>query len=162
MKRFFFRVLKGFFVALFFVALGAVSSVYANENLVVNPSLEVDGGAGAPADWVQEVAGSNDAVFSYPDSGAQDGTRSVKITMTSRTSGSADLAPAAPVSVTPGETYYFENYYQSSVETETDVEFQDAEGNLSWKWLGNNPASADWQLASYSFEIPAGVVKARV
>lgn len=162
MKRFFFRVLKGFFVALFFVALGAVSLVYANENLVANPSLEVDGGAGAPADWAQEIAGSNDAVFSYLDSGAQDGTRSVKITMTWRTSGSADLAPAAPVSVVSRETYYFENYYRSSVETETDVEFQDADGNLSWKWLGNNPASADWKLASYSFEIPAGVVKARV
>ncbi|MFZ3074351.1 MAG: polysaccharide deacetylase family protein [Minisyncoccales bacterium] len=154
--------LSGLFAALFFVCSGFLSVALSAENLVVNPSLEVDGGTGVPADWVQEIAGSNDAVFSYLDSGAQDGTRSVKITMTWRTSGSADLAPAAPVSVVPGRAYYFENYYQSSVETETDVEFQDAEGNLSWRWLGNNPASADWKLASYSFEIPAGAVKARV
>ncbi len=162
MKSFFSYVLKGSFVFLFVGALGMASPVCAGENLITNPSLEIDGGADVPLGWVQEITGNNDAVFSYFSSGAQNGARSVGITMTRRASGSADLAPAAPVSVTPGETYYFENYYRSSAETETDVEFQDTDGNLSWKWLGSNPVSADWRLASYSFEIPAGAVKARV
>lgn len=162
MKRFFSYVLKASSVFLFVGILGMASLVYAGENLIANPSLEIDGGANMPAGWVQEIAGDNDAVFSYLSSDAQDGIRSVKITMARRTSGSADLVLAAPVSVIPGETYYFESYYQSSAETETDVEFQDADGNLSWKWLGNNPVSEDWKLASYSFEIPAGVVKVRV
>ena len=94
--------LSGLFATLFFVCSGFLNAALSAENLVANPSLEVDGGAGAPADWAQEIAGSNDAVFSYLDSGAQNGARSMKITMTWRTSGSADLAPAAPVSVTPG------------------------------------------------------------
>lgn len=153
--------LSGLFATLFFVCSGFLNAALSAENLVANPSLEVDGGAGAPADWAQEIAGSNDAVFSYLDSGAQDGTRSVKITMAQRTSGSADLA-SAPILVTAGKTYLFQNYYKSSAETETDVEFQDADGNLSWKWLGNNPASADWRLAPYTFTVPAGITKIRI
>jgi len=33
---------------------------------------------------------------------------------------------------------------------------------LSWKWLGNNPASADWKAASYVFTVPEGITKIRV
>jgi peptidoglycan/xylan/chitin deacetylase (PgdA/CDA1 family) len=147
---------------LFFVCFGFSGAALASDNLIANPSLEIANATGnAPAEWAQETAGSNDAVFSYLDSGAQDGTRSVKITMTWRTSGSADLA-TAPISVTAGKTYLFQNYYKSSAETETDVEFQDADGNLSWKWLGNNPASADWKAASYAFTVPEGITKIRV
>lgn len=147
---------------LFFVCFGFPRVVLASDNLVANPSLEIANATGnAPADWAQEIAGSNDAVFSYPSTGARDGARSVIISISQRTSGSADLA-TAPISVTAGKTYLFQNYYKSSAETETDVEFQTADGNLSWKWLGNNPTSADWKAASYTFTVPVGITKIRI
>ncbi|MER7009450.1 polysaccharide deacetylase family protein [Dactylosporangium sp. NPDC000555] len=128
-------------------------------NLIANPSVETAAGAG-PAGWSSSSWGTNTAAFSYLTTG-RTGSRSIKTQITKYTSGDAKWSPA-PVSVTPGKTYQYANYYQSNVDSEIDVEVTMADGSAQYAFLAAAPASASWAKVSAQYTVPAGATKITV
>lgn len=90
-------------------------------NMMVNPSVET--GATMPDSWSQGEFGTNVTNFSYPTTAGFDGTRAVRVDMTSYESGDAKWYPA-DVPVTPGTTYVFSDLSQSDVPTGIDVRYK--------------------------------------
>ena len=131
-------------------------------NLVPNSSLETVSSTNIalPANWTPNSWGTNNAAFSYLTSG-QDGNRSVRVQMTTRSSGDAKWNFAA-VPVTPGNNYLFSDYYQSNVTTDVDVAVTMSDGSVHWYWLGSAEPSSSWQQFRRQFTMPAGAVSASV
>ncbi|HTJ34627.1 MAG TPA: polysaccharide deacetylase family protein [Dactylosporangium sp.] len=128
-------------------------------NLIANPSVETAAG-NAPAGWSGSNWGTNTAAFSYLTTG-RTGGRSVKTQITKYTSGDAKWSPAA-VSVTPGKTYQYANWYQSNADSEIDVEVTMADGSQQYAYLAAAPASASWAKVSAQYTVPAGATKITV
>lgn len=124
----------------------------AGGNLIANPSAESADINSQPSQWHQGQWGDNQVVFSYIEGGYND-AHSLRVEMASYISGDAKWY-FEPVSVTPGKQYVFSNYYKASVETAVVAQVNDDAGNLSYQWLGNNPASADWKKGSFTFTAP--------
>ncbi|MFG2043277.1 polysaccharide deacetylase family protein [Dactylosporangium sp. NPDC048998] len=128
-------------------------------NLIANPSVETASGA-APAGWSSSSWGTNTTAFGYLTTG-RTGSRSVKTEITKYTSGDAKWSPA-PVSVTPGKTYQYANYYQSNVDSEIDAEVTMANGSTQYAYLAAAPASSSWAKVSAQYTVPAGATKITV
>lgn len=122
-------------------------------NLIANPSLETDNG-GSPAAWQAVNWGSNNASFSYLNSG-HSGSRSVKAEITSYINGAANWY-YPNLSIGAGKTYKYENWYQSNVDTEVDAEVRMNDGSTQYFWLASVPASTMWNKATAVFVAPAG------
>jgi len=73
--------------------------------------------------------------------------------MTSYTDGDAKWS-FAPISVTPGDTYNFSDWYQSNVVTQVVVYFTNTDGSEYYLGLRTAPASSNWAQYSESFQIP--------
>ncbi|MDB5178502.1 MAG: hypothetical protein JWN01_445 [Patescibacteria group bacterium] len=126
----------------------------AGANLITNPSVETAAGA-LPSGWSQGGWGTNTAAFSYDSTGAQNGARSLGLTVSGYSSGDAKWY-FSPVAVAASTKYTFSDWYQSGVATELDAQVQDAAGNYSYVWLADVPASASWKQLSVDFTTPAG------
>jgi peptidoglycan/xylan/chitin deacetylase (PgdA/CDA1 family) len=128
-------------------------------NLIENPSLE-DVTNGLPSAWKKGGYGTNDRVLSFPVSG-HTGSNAAKVTITRYTSGDGKWYPAnAPV--TPGQQYQFSDYYESSAESEVDVQVTMADGSKKYIVLGKPSASASWKNFSASFTAPSGAASATI
>lgn len=121
-------------------------------NLIPNPSLETAAGS-APQSWISSKWGTNTTAFTYLQSG-RTGGRSVKVDMTARSSGDAKWY-FSPVNVTPGATYTYSNYYQSTVATEVDAMVTLTNGTVQYLYIATAPASAGWSKISGQFVAPA-------
>lgn len=132
----------------------------AATNLMANPSGEV-GTVTTATDWSMGQWGSLKPTFSIPTTDAQDGTRSLYISVSQYTSGDAKWYPDG-TTVVPGSKYYFSDWYKSSVATSVDVEYQLSNGSFQYVWLGDPAASATWKQFSANFTAPANAVKVRV
>ncbi|WP_432839267.1 polysaccharide deacetylase family protein [Dactylosporangium sp. CA-092794] len=128
-------------------------------NLIGNPSVETASGT-VPAGWSSSAWGTNTSTFGYLTTG-RTGSRSIKTQISKYTSGDAKWSPAA-VTVTPGKTYQYANYYQSNVDSEIDVEVTMADGSQQYAYLGTAPASASWAKVSAQYIAPAGATKITV
>ncbi|WP_432991355.1 polysaccharide deacetylase family protein [Dactylosporangium sp. CA-233914] len=128
-------------------------------NLIGNPGVETASGS-APAGWSGSSWGTNTTTLSYLTTG-HSGSRSVKTQITKYTSGDAKWSPA-PVTVTPGKTYQYSNWYQSNVDSEIDVEVTMADGSEQYAYLAAAPASSAWAKVSAQYIVPAGAVKITV
>jgi peptidoglycan/xylan/chitin deacetylase (PgdA/CDA1 family) len=137
---------------------GAVAATAIN--LIANPSLEIAAGT-LPQGWSQAKTGTNTASFTYPSTGAQNGTRSVKIAITKWTSGDAKWF-FNPVPVNGGKQYYFRNYYKASVAVNTYAEYTNAIGQKTVAVLGQNPAKTAWTLSEYAITVPTDAVSMTV
>lgn len=159
MKKYFLYFLcTGVLVVLNFINMPGISCAQT-ANLIINPSVEIaDSTNLAPQNWTGVKTGANITIFSYPSEGAQDGKRSIKISMTQRTNGDAKWY-FTPVNVTAGNTYYFYNYYKATVKTRTVLEIQDTAGKKTTQILGSNPASASWKQTQYSIKVPINTAK---
>src|SRR5665213_3074056 len=124
----------------FFIFLSTFVSA-TNDNLVANPSVETSNPANPnqPQNWKPNSWGTNSTAMTYQD-GGHTGSKSLYINMASRTSGDAKWV-FDPVAATPGDTYTYSDYYQSSIDTELDAQYTDASGNISYAYLKYVPAS---------------------
>jgi peptidoglycan/xylan/chitin deacetylase (PgdA/CDA1 family) len=125
-------------------------------NLIANPSVETVSAANPslPDKWTSDKWGTNTATFSYPTTG-HTGNRSVRIDMTSYSSGDAKW-DHTPVSVTPGSQYQFTDYYQSNVATEIDMAATMSDGSTQYYWITSAPASTSWTQVKGQFTAPVG------
>jgi peptidoglycan/xylan/chitin deacetylase (PgdA/CDA1 family) len=145
-KAFFRRSI--FFVISFFLMTSTLiftPKVSASINLISNPSAET----GVPTDWFKNSWGTNTAVYTV-ESDAQDGTKSLKVTMDSYSNGDARWS-FKDVPVNPNTQYTFSAYYKSNVPVEVDIDSTLNNGTHKYNWLGDLQASPDtWTQISYS------------
>ena len=145
-------LLSGTILSTSFIQLSRVLA--DSVNLISNPSVETPDSTGtAPQGWQSSSWGSNTTSFSYPSTG-EDGTQSVSIDMTSYTSGDAKWY-FTPVTVSPNTSYYFSDYYQSSVSTSLVAWIVDTQGNSQYQTIGSLAASTGWSQAQFLFTTPA-------
>jgi peptidoglycan/xylan/chitin deacetylase (PgdA/CDA1 family) len=141
---------------------GALASSQASTNLIANASAETANADNtAPQNWAQGRWGDNTASFSYLSNDAHDGSRSLKVDMTSYASGDAKWY-FAPVAVNGDASYDFTNYYKASVTTYVVAQIDDGNGNYSYQELAALPAASAWTKASATFTTPASAKKVTV
>lgn len=129
-------------------------------NLIPNSSFETASGT-APASWYKNNWGTNNAQFSYENTG-RTGIKSAKVTIGTYTSGDAKWY-AEPSNVTPNKSYSYKDYYKSNVATRVVVAFIDANNAYTYQELAAAPASASaWAQYSATFTTPASAVKVSV
>jgi len=122
-------------------------------NLIANSSFETANGSD-PSAWQRGGWGTNNATLTHTTGDAHTGTRSAGITISSITSGDAKWY-ANPVTVSPGTTYAYQDYYKSNVTSRIVVATTNASGVDSYTELAAAPASNSWVLYSASFTVPA-------
>ena len=147
------------FLMLISLAVPALPVKASSVNLMVNPSAEIANGI-LPANWSADKWGTNTASITYID-GGHSGLKSLSVNMTSRTDGDAKWAPDA-VSISGGQSYTYNDFYQSNVATELDVAYTDANGGVTYAYLGSVASSATWNQSNVVFTAPANAVKASV
>ncbi|HEX7095700.1 MAG TPA: polysaccharide deacetylase family protein, partial [Acidimicrobiales bacterium] len=135
-------------------------AVQAGPNLVANPSVETAESSDKPVAWSSTSWGTNTSAFSYPETGV-DGTRSVRVDITSWSDGDAKWY-FEPVPVTPGTEYVFHDHYQASVTTSLVVRYTLNNGAFVYEWLDDVAPSASWTEATETFTAPADSVAATV
>lgn len=146
---------------LLILILGAASARAANTNLIANPQVIATSGNGQPANWTEDSWGSNTTTFSYLTTSGHGDNTSLDISMSSGTSGDAKWIPDAST-VTPGQTYTYNDWYQSNVDTELDAQYTDASGNVTYTYLATEAPSGTWAQAMTSLTVPANVTKVSV
>ncbi len=125
----------------------------ASSNLLTNPSVETATNS-LPSGWAYDSWGTNTPAFTYENTG-QDGTHSVKTSVTQYTNGDAKWY-FLPVTVTPGKTYAYTEYYKSNVVSEVDAMVTLKDGTVQYIYLGVPAASASaWSKLSYQYVAPA-------
>jgi peptidoglycan/xylan/chitin deacetylase (PgdA/CDA1 family) len=129
-----------------------------SDNLAPNASVEqvTPGNVNKPNLWQSNKWGTNTATFTYPNSNAHTGTRSVRAEITAYTDGDAKWF-FDPVNVTPDTPHVFSDWYKSNVATQVIVRYTHANGSTTYEWLGNTLASSAWQQASFNFTPTATV-----
>jgi peptidoglycan/xylan/chitin deacetylase (PgdA/CDA1 family) len=130
-------------------------------NLMANPSAETLDVSNKPANWTPNTWGTNDNTTLTASSDAHSGSEALTINTISRTDGDAKWMPDA-VAVTAGQAYTYTNYSKASVSTQLDAVYTDANGVVSYAYLGAVQASTDWQQNTATFTVPANVVKVAV
>jgi peptidoglycan/xylan/chitin deacetylase (PgdA/CDA1 family) len=125
-------------------------------NFIANPSVETGNGT-TPANWTANKWGTNNAVSTYAD-GGHDDTKSLMINMSAYTDGDAKWMHDA-IAVTGNKAYTYTGFYKSNVETELDLQYTDAEGNVTYAYGQSVPASNDWAQTTLNFTTPANAVK---
>ncbi len=125
-------------------------------NLIPNPSVETANGT-KPLNWLNSKWGTNSTTFTYPTAG-QDGAKAVKVSMTSYTSGDAKWY-FDNITVVPGTTYTFTEYYKSNVVTNVTVRWTSSTGAVSYQSLGNPSIATNWTPRTVTFTVPAGITK---
>ncbi len=146
----------------FLCAIGLNAAVASAQvaNLVGNPSLETPNG-NLPAGWTSSVYGTTKATFTYPSSGGHTGTRFVTTQLTTPGTGDAKWLPASIV-VTPGTSYTFSDWYQSTAATQINLEYTLSAGTKSNKVIGSPTASATWKQFQATFVVPANVASVKI
>jgi peptidoglycan/xylan/chitin deacetylase (PgdA/CDA1 family) len=132
-------------------------SAAAGPNLLSNPSVETADATNInmPADWLKGNWGNNKAAFTYKTDG-HSGSRSLYVSLTSYVGGDAKWY-AKPVAVTPSASYTYSDYYMASVVSEAVVQFEDAQGKLTYLSVAKPIAAASWQQTSTTFTTPANI-----
>ncbi len=123
-------------------------------NIILNPSLENMVTGPLPSSWLTNKWGTNTPTFTYPVSG-QDGDKAAHISMAGYSSGDAKWY-FADVSVTPGATYTFSNYYKSTVSTDLVIRYTSTTGTVTYSHKATLPAATNWTQTTQSIIIPAG------
>ncbi|HMT56341.1 MAG TPA: carbohydrate binding domain-containing protein, partial [Candidatus Saccharibacteria bacterium] len=157
MKRF-----STFLTAIFSLVfvLSAQTSA-TSTNLMLNASAE-SGATNSATNWSKGSWGTLTSSYTVPNSGAQDGTRSLKVTVTKYKSGDAKWMPDL-VGVTPSATYEASLWYKANVSTEVDVAFKLTNGTMQYVWLATAPSSSTtWKQTKVSFTVPSNVVSAQI
>jgi peptidoglycan/xylan/chitin deacetylase (PgdA/CDA1 family) len=135
----------------------------AQSNLIPNASVETStsGDASTPQGWERGVWGTNTVSFTYPALGAQDGTRDVRVELTSYKNGDAKWF-FTPVQVSGGSQLIFSDYYKASVPSYVVARFENAAGSYTYLQLAAPAASASWKQIQAGLTVPKSAVKMTV
>jgi peptidoglycan/xylan/chitin deacetylase (PgdA/CDA1 family) len=135
------------------------------EDMIPNQSVEQSYGEGIgamPLAWYMGSWGTNSVDFEYVTNDAEDGSQSVKVTLSDYTSGDAKWF-YEPQAVVAGEDYKFTGWYKSNIVPHVVVQFFKADNSVSYFGLQRpQPQGSGWQKYESEFSAPAGVVKATV
>ncbi|HEX8227159.1 MAG TPA: polysaccharide deacetylase family protein [Candidatus Saccharimonadales bacterium] len=124
------------------------------KNLVLNPSAE-DAVAGKPMHWTFGGYGNNTATSAHYDTGyASD--HSLRLDISNYTDGDAKWI-SDEITVTPGKTYVVSNRYKSVGMSQVNAAYITDGRIVSYAWLGDAAAQADWAQFSGHFTVPAGI-----
>lgn len=130
-------------------------------NLIANPSVETTSANPAlPQSWKTGKWGTNTTTFTYPTAGI-DGAKSVKIDMTSHSSGDAKWY-FNDVPASPSTLYTFSDSYIATILSEPTVRFLLSNGSHLYETLATLPAVATATPFNVSFTTPANVVSMTV
>ncbi|HKX73700.1 MAG TPA: polysaccharide deacetylase family protein [Candidatus Saccharimonadales bacterium] len=135
-----------------------------NGQLVPNASLETASATNAslPAYWSTSQWGENTPKYEYLKSGAYQGSRSVKLTVSNYKSGDAKWKFAAQP-LTPGKDYAFNTWYRSNTTPHMVAEFQKADGSYSYFGMPDPLTSGtNWYQYKGVFTVPAEAVNVSV
>jgi peptidoglycan/xylan/chitin deacetylase (PgdA/CDA1 family) len=135
-----------------------------SSNLVPNPSLETADPLNGtqPLNWRTDSWGTNTSSFSYLNSGAHSGSKSVQTKVTAYTDGDAKWY-FDPVAVTPGSQYRFSDYYKATVQTEVVTAFTMSDGSAVYQSIGlPEKENTVWANFSTTFTVPAGATSMTV
>ncbi|MFI5240397.1 MAG: polysaccharide deacetylase family protein [Candidatus Saccharimonadia bacterium] len=126
-------------------------------NLITNPLVSTVSPTNnlLPLGWTTSSWGTNSPTYKYATSGFND-TRSLKVTLSSFTSGDAKWM-FTPVNIISGNSYTYSDYYQSGVSTDVVAMFSDPSGNITYADLGAAPASTTWKNYTGNFTAPLNV-----
>lgn len=138
-------------------------------NVVANPSVETANSKNAnqPLNWSTDHWGTNNAIFTYLKSFGHSGTHSLEVQIPA-TKGSNDYSTFGDakwvfnsITVKPGDTYDFSDWYQSNIISEVVVYFTN--NGIPDYYMGLRTApvttngvlgSSNWSHYSESFVVP--------
>ncbi len=130
----------------------------AGTNLIANPNVNTPVASSrpiVPVDWQNGSWGTNNAVFSYTvPTRYVPQQRSLLTTITNYTDGDAKWY-FKPVAIDGGSYYTYADSYKSSVVTHIVAQIEDANGNISYSYLGQAPSTLNWKPISFTFPTPA-------
>ncbi len=130
-------------------------------NLIINPSLEIQDTNGKPSNWHSNSWGTNTSSFTYPVAGI-DGVRAAKVSMTAYTSGDAKWY-FDPVTVNPNKSYTFSNSYNSDVASILIAQFTLNDQTVVYQDLANLPATNNtWTTVTKQMMAPDKAVSVSV
>lgn len=139
------------------MSFAPLQQVFAASSLIANPSAETTETATKPANWTSNSWGTNTSSFSYANDG-NTGSRSLTVTMNSRTNGDAKWMHDA-VSVNANTSYTYTTFYKSSIPTEIDLQYTDVNGAVTYEYASYVPASTTWKQQTVTFVTPATAKK---
>jgi peptidoglycan/xylan/chitin deacetylase (PgdA/CDA1 family) len=133
-------------------------------NLYLNPGAEKGSGT-TPANFTKDFYGSNTRSFSWTTSAPHSGTHALQVSVTKFKSGDAGWDPVADpsggIAVTPGQTYYFSDWYKSTADSQLEVVINLSNGTTIYDPVYNPVISGNWTFASSGpVVMPAGAVTA--
>lgn len=131
----------------------------SNGNLIADPSMETANGQ-KPAGWQTGTWGTNDASFSYNQTG-HTGNRSVSVKISNYTSGDAKWY-ATPVSVTAGSNYTYSDSYTATIASRVVAAYATANGTYSYVEPPQAPAASSWATYTTSLTIPANITSVTI
>lgn len=142
--------------------IGFAHPVRAAGNLITNPGFETASSTSVstPDGWIKGRWGTNTATFSYPVIGNAS-NRAAQVIMTSRTTGDAKWA-FAPVTISAGNVYEYQNDYSSDVTTHVTLEIRLSNGTYLYPDIAHPGPSNEWATQTIRFTAPANAVSARV
>ncbi len=153
-----FAVLAAMLVALQGFAYVPIAQAAANS--IANSSVETAAGA-LPQSWTNGKWGTNTTTFTYVQTGAYEGSKSLRVAMTARSSGDAKWY-FTPVAVSPNTQYTYADMYKSTVATNVTIQYTSTAGAVSYVWLGSPAAASQWTAFTKTFTTPANVASMTV
>ncbi|MDB5187397.1 MAG: hypothetical protein JWM07_869 [Candidatus Saccharibacteria bacterium] len=147
------------FAASLFVGIVAtiLPALAAGTNLIANQSVETAQTTAKPTNWSANKWGTNTTTLKYETNG-KTGSRSLLVTMTSRSSGDAKWMHDA-VAVKANTSYTYTSAYKASVATNVILQYTDAAGKLTYVHVATVPSSANWGSVNLKFVTPASATK---
>lgn len=144
---------------LFSTVLAILPVLAANTNLIANNTVE-SRTANAPQNWQQSRWGNNVANLEYKTPG-YNSDHSLYVSMTRHTDGDAKWMHNA-VTVKPNTTYTYTSAYKANVDTEIDLQYTLANGEVSYAYVDWIGQSNEWKTLSVDFKTPANAIKVTV
>jgi peptidoglycan/xylan/chitin deacetylase (PgdA/CDA1 family) len=141
----------------------AAYTIGTGTNILPNASFETASGS-LPASWQQDGWGTGiTSTYTYNTALGHTGTHSVTVKVTKYgTEGDAKWDLVNPITVTPGDTYVYTDWYQSDTTSRIVLEFNLSDGNQYYSELRNAPASPGvWKQYSQDLVIPYNAVSVR-
>lgn len=129
-------------------------------NLILNPSVEVVGSGGVPANWFKGGYGANTRSLIYPVTGHAS-PKGVRVTISNYTSGDAKWY-FTDVAVTPGKVYQFSDYYVGNAPSIATARFLMTNGTYTYQNIASRGPAAGYTNLTAQFTAPANSVSVTI
>lgn len=157
----FIKMRKALYLLVATLVLGVIATILpalaAGANLIANESVETAKTTSLPLNWTPNKWGTNTATLQHAATG-KTGSRSLAVSMTSRTSGDAKWMHDA-VAIKPNTSYTYTSAYKSTVATEIDLQYTDTAGKVSYAYVATIAPNTTWGAVNVKFVTPANAAK---